>query len=277
MESKFVEAGGVRMRWEESGEGSPVVFVHGIPTSPRLWRRVIPRVEGRALAWEMVGYGASIREGWERDISVARQADYLAGWMRELGLNSAVIVGHDLWGGVAQILTVRQPDLVRGLVLTNAICYDSWPIPSVKAMRAAGLLVERLPDAVMRFNLYVSLFLRGHDDRTRAKESLAEHWSYYKAAGGAAALIRQTHSLDVNDTLAIANRIPNLHVPARLVWGAADRFQKIGYGYRLAYELGASIERIEGAKHFVPGDHPEEVAAAVNELLNQTAPADAAS
>ena len=140
MESKYVEAQGIRMRWEESGEGPPVVFVHGILTSPRLWRHVIPRVEGRALAWEMVGYGASIREGWKQDISVAHQAEYLAGWMREIGLDSAVIVGHDLGGGVAQILAVRTPELVRGLVLTNAICYDSWPIPSVKATRAAGPL-----------------------------------------------------------------------------------------------------------------------------------------
>ena len=185
MESRFVEANGVRMRWEESGEGPPVVFVHGIPTSPRLWRHVMPRVEGRALAWEMVGYGSSIREGWDRDISVARQAEYLADWMRGVGLEGgAVVVGHDLGGGVAQILAVRQPDLVRGLVLTNAICYDSWPIPSVKAMLAAGPLVERLPDAVVRFNLYAGLFLRGHDDRARAKESLAEHWPYYAAAGG---------------------------------------------------------------------------------------------
>ncbi len=61
-------------------------------------------------------------------------------------------------------------------------------------------------------------------------------------------------------------------MPARLVWGAADQFQKIGYGYRLAYELGASIERIEGGKHFVPEDHPEQVATAVNELLEQTVP-----
>ena len=278
MESRFIEAGGIRMRWEESGEGPPVVFVHGIPTSPRLWRHVMTRVGGRALAWEMVGYGASIREGWDRDISVARQAEYLAGWMREVGLeDGAVVVGHDLGGGVAQILAVRQPELVRGLVLTNAICYDSWPIPSVKAMRVAGPLVERLPDAMVRFNLYVGLFLRGHGGRARTKESLSEHWPYYERAGGAAALIRQARSLDANDTLAIADQIPNLDVPARLVWGAADEFQEIGYGYRLAYELGAPIERIEGAKHFVPEDHPEEVAVAVNELLKQTGSADAAS
>jgi len=194
--------------------------------------------------------------------------------MRGVGLEGgAVIVGHDLGGGVAQILAVCAPELVRGLVLTNAICYGSWPIPSVKAMRAAGPLVERLPNAIVHFNLYVGLFLRGHDDRARAKESLAELWPYYERAGGAAALVRQARSLDVNDTLAVADQIPKLDVPARLVWGAADKFQEIGYGYRLAYEPGAPLERIDGGQHFVPEDHPEEVATAVNELLKQTASA----
>ncbi len=274
MEPKFVEVNSIRMRWEEEGEGQPVVFVHGIPTSPRLWRHVIPRVRGaRSMAWEMIGYGASIEEGRDRDISVAKQADYLAAWMRQVGLDgSAIIVGHDLGGGVAQILTVRNPELVKGLVLTNAICYDSWPIPSVKAMRAMGPAVERLPDALLRYNLYVGLLLRGHDDLARAKESFGEHWPYYERAGAGAALMRQVRSLNVQDTLAVADRIPDLNVPARLVWGAADRFQKIGYGYRLAYELGASMERIEGGKHFVPEDHPEPVAEAVNGLLEQTTP-----
>ena len=137
MDTRFAEAGGVRMRWEEAGEGSPVVFVHGIPTSPRLWRHVVPKVEARSMAWEMVGYGASIPEGRDRDISVAMQAHYLADWMREVGLgNGAVVVGHDLGGGVAQILAVRNPELVRALALTNCISYDSWPFPPVKGIGA---------------------------------------------------------------------------------------------------------------------------------------------
>ena len=268
MESRNVEVNGIRMRWEEGGEGPPVVFVHGIPTSPRLWRHVVPRVRGaRSMAWEMVGYGASIDEGRERDISVAKQAEYLAAWMRAVGLDEgAVVVGHDLGGGVAQILAVRQPELVRGLVLANAICYDSWPIPSVKAMRAMGPVVERLPDVVFRL-IYANFLQQGHDDRERARESIGEHWPFYEGAGGAAAMIRQVRSLDVRDTLAVADRLPRLDVPARIVWGAADAFQKIGYGYRLAYELEAPLDRIEGGKHFVPEDHPERVAAAVNELL----------
>jgi pimeloyl-ACP methyl ester carboxylesterase len=272
MESRTVDVEGIRMRWEEEGEGHPVVLIHGIPTSPRLWRHVIPSVQGaRSMAWEMVGYGASIEEGRDRDISVSKQVDYLVAWMQEVELESAFLVGHDLGGGVAQILAVRKPELVRGVVLTNSICYDSWPIPSVKAMGAMGPAVERLPNSVFR-QVYSSFLHRGHDNRERAKESIEEHWPYYERAGGAAAMIRQVRSLNVNDTLAIAEQVPNLDVPARLVWGAVDQFQKIGYGYRLAYELGAPLDRIEEGKHFVPEDHPEEVAAAVNELLEQTAP-----
>src|SRR5829696_2853280 len=97
MESRTVDVSGIRIRWEEEGEGPPVVFIHGIPTSPRLWRHVVPRVQGaRSMAWERVGYGASIEEGWERDISVAKQTDYLAYWIREVGLESVFLVGHDL-------------------------------------------------------------------------------------------------------------------------------------------------------------------------------------
>src|SRR5918993_409874 len=140
----------------------------------------------------------------------------------------------------------------------------NWRAPSSSDTTA----VERLPNSLFH-QVYSAFLYRGHDNRERAKESIEEHWPYYERAGGAAAMIRQVRSLNVNDTLAIADHIPNLGVPARLVWGAADGFQQIGYGYRLAYELGAPIERIEGGKHFVPEDHPEQVAAAVNQLLEQ--------
>jgi pimeloyl-ACP methyl ester carboxylesterase len=271
MESNTIDVNGIRMRWLEHGEGPPVVFVHGIPTCPRLWRHVMPRIHGaRSLAWEMVGYGASMNEGRNRDISVAKQADYLAEWMRAMGLDQAVVVGHDLGGGVAKILAVKHRPLVGGLVLMNAIAYDSWPIPSVKMLRAMSPLVERFPTLVLRL-VQMSLYYRGHDDLACARESMAEHWQHYASPDGAAAFARQLRSLDVQDTLAISGEIPDLRLPVRLVWGAADQFQKIGYGYRLAYELGATIDRIEAGKHFVPEDHAQRVAAAVTDVLQQAA------
>lgn len=102
-------------------------------------------MQGRTLAVEMLGYGASMVEAEGHDIGLSSQADRLLGWLDEMGLDDAVLVGHDLGGGVAQIAAARAPDCFSGLVLTNAVCYDSWPIPSVKLMRAILGLLRHLP------------------------------------------------------------------------------------------------------------------------------------
>ncbi|GHA79301.1 alpha/beta fold hydrolase [Cognatilysobacter bugurensis] len=264
---------GIRMRWEESGEGPPVVLVHGIPTSPRLWRRVMPRVTGaRLLAWEMVGYGDSIPEGRDRDISVRAQAGYLLDWLDALQIDRAVLAGHDLGGGVVQIAALRAPERCAGLLLTNAIGYDSWPIPSVKMLRASGALVRHMPDAAVKTGVFRMLMARGHDDGDVADESLDQHFGPYARHGAGEALMRQIDALDVHDTLDVADRLPTLaNIPARVVWGVADRFQKPEHGERFARDLGVAFERIEGGKHFTPEDHPERIAAALDSLIAEVA------
>ncbi len=267
-ELRSTVVGDITMRWSDEGEGPAVVFVHGIPTGPDLWRHVLPRVDGaRKLAWEMVGYAGSIPQGEGRDISVARQADHLLSWLDAIGVERAVLVGHDLGGGVAQIAAVRSPSRCTGLVLVNSIAYDSWPIPSVKAMRAMGGLVTRLPATA--FKPVFAGFLRlGHDRADVGAESVARHWTHYLDHGAADAFVRQVRSLHTADTLAVAGALPTLGVPARVVWGAADRFQKLRYGERLAADLAAPLVRLDTARHFVPEDHPEPVATAVEEVLS---------
>ncbi len=268
MKSSKLRLPQAEIRWEETGEGMTVIFVHGIPTSPALWRDVIPLVRrARCMAFEMVGYGQSIAAGRGLDISVGRQADYLLAWCDALDIRRAILVGHDLGGGVVHIAAVRRRGLVAGLLLTNAIGYDSWPIPSVKMMRAMGGLVRHMPAAAVQAML-TPMFVRGHDDRDIARDSQHRHWRHYQNHGAGDALIRQMRSLDVNDTLRVADDIPTLRgIPARVIWGAADAFQKVEYGERFARDLGVSLGRIHGGKHFTPEDHPEIIARGVNELI----------
>jgi pimeloyl-ACP methyl ester carboxylesterase len=106
------------MRRPERGAGFPVALVHGIPTGPELFRRVVSLIQGaRIPAWEMVGYGASIPTGAGRDISVGRQADDLLSWLESQRIGPSVLAGHDLGGGVVQIASARRPDRCAGLVL----------------------------------------------------------------------------------------------------------------------------------------------------------------
>ena len=243
------------------------MLVHGIPTSPALWRHVVPRLDGvRTLALELVGFGDSAPAGEGRDISLSAQAGYLVDWLEDLDAGPAVLVGHDLGGGVVHIAAVRRPDLVAGLVITNGVGYDSWPVPAVRALQIAAPVLQHLPAPAL-LPVLTTLALRGHDDLSRAREAVPVHYGPYARHGGGAALARQVRALDVRDTLAVQDALPALDLPARIVWGAADQFQKVRYGERFARDLRAPLRRIEGGKHFVPEDHPDVLAEEVRALV----------
>lgn len=271
MEMNSRTIAGIPMRWHERGKGVPLVLIHGIPTGPSVWRHVLPKIEGaRCLAWEMVGYAGSIAAGRDRDIAVSKQSEYLVAWMDAFELERVVLAGHDLGGGVAQIVAARHRNRCAGLFLTNAIAYDSWPIPSVKAMRATRGAVRHLPDIALKM-VMSTLFRRGHDNAVQAREALDTHFPLYGNSDGAAAMARQVAALDVRDTEAVADALPHLKIPARLVWGVADQFQKLHYGERLSKDLTAPLRRIEGGKHFTPEDHPDIVADEINALVAEVA------
>src|SRR5260370_36039224 len=56
---KFLEIKGRKMAYIDEGEGAPIVFAHGNPTSSYLWRNGLPacRGLGRLIACDMIGMG----------------------------------------------------------------------------------------------------------------------------------------------------------------------------------------------------------------------------
>src|SRR2546430_1217436 len=106
------------MAYIDTGTGSPVVFLHGNPTSSYLWRNVIPHVEplARCLAPDLIGMGESgqARNGSYTFVDHVR---YLDAWFEALGLHANVtLVGHDWGGALAFHWACRFPERVAGLV-----------------------------------------------------------------------------------------------------------------------------------------------------------------
>jgi len=266
---------GIEMRWEEHGDrrenSIPVVMLHGIPTNPRLWRYVIPKVARngvRCFAWELVGFGQSMSEGLGRDISVARQANYLYAWLRHQDITQAVFVGHDLGGGVIQQLLVQHAALGQGLMLVDCVAYENWPVTAVRLARSINGFIEKLPPALVKPFFLAGLLNLGHDNGVRRLESMRLHWKPYARSLGPKAFANQLRNLNAGDTLAVAGKLAGISVPARVVWGEADALGLVS-GERLAAELGAPIIRIPGGRHFTPEDHPKIVAAAINAVLEE--------
>ncbi|MHA1548884.1 MAG: haloalkane dehalogenase [Alphaproteobacteria bacterium] len=97
-ESRFVEVLGSQMHYVEIGEGDPILFIHGNPTSSYLWRNIIPHVSGQArcIAVDLIGMGKSDHP----DIAYRYddQYRYLNAFIDALGIGSNLtLVIHD-WG-----------------------------------------------------------------------------------------------------------------------------------------------------------------------------------
>lgn len=105
------------LTYAETGAGSPVVFLHGNPTSSHVWRNVIPTIAAgrRCLAPDLIGMGNS---GKPRSAyRFHDHARYLDTWFEKLELHDVVLVGYD-WGGVLALdWAARHPERVRGVAL----------------------------------------------------------------------------------------------------------------------------------------------------------------
>ncbi|MFI6679401.1 haloalkane dehalogenase [Kribbella sp. NPDC050470] len=108
------------IHYEDTGSGSPIVFLHGNPASSRIWRNVIPYVgAGRLLAPDLIGMGQSGKP--EVSYAFADHARYLDAWFDALGLDRVILVGHDWGGALAFDWAARHPERVLGIAFFESI------------------------------------------------------------------------------------------------------------------------------------------------------------
>ena len=109
------------MHYVESGEGDPILFLHGNPTSAYLWRNVMPHVadQGRALAVDLIGMGKSDKP--DIDYRFFDHLEYLEGFVDELGIEDVALVLHDWGGGVGLSYARRHPDNIRAIAFMEAV------------------------------------------------------------------------------------------------------------------------------------------------------------
>ena len=97
------------MSYVDAGAGTPMVFLHGNPTSSHLWRKVLARLggPGRHLAPDLIGMGSSGKPPME--YRFGDHARYLEAWFDAVGLEEVVLIGHDWGGALAFDWAARHP------------------------------------------------------------------------------------------------------------------------------------------------------------------------
>ena len=104
--------------YRSEGSGVPVLFLHGIGGAARQFQKQLTHLgpRFRALAWDAPGYGESVPLPL---VTMDALAGALGMFIRELGLERPVIVGHSLGGMIALRLLAEAPHGARALVLSQ--------------------------------------------------------------------------------------------------------------------------------------------------------------
>jgi pimeloyl-ACP methyl ester carboxylesterase len=138
---RFVEANGVRLHYVERGEGDTVVLLHGNGSMIQDFESsgLIDLVakNHRVIVFDRPGFGHSDRPRhvvWTPDA----QADVIADALAQLGVSQAVVLGHSWGASVAVAMALKNPELVRGLVLASGYYYPTFK-PEVAALAVPSL------------------------------------------------------------------------------------------------------------------------------------------
>jgi haloalkane dehalogenase len=176
---KRVKVLDTEMSYVDVGEGDPIVFLHGNPTSSYLWRNVIPHLSdlGRCLAPDLIGMGRSDRSP-TYSYRLVDHARYLDAWFDAMNLKEVILVVHD-WGSVLGLYRAhRFPEQIAGIAYMEAITQPLTWAPFGEGGGVFGMMRSKAGEQfVLEQNGFIEKVLPGAMIRTLSEEE----WAVYRA------------------------------------------------------------------------------------------------
>jgi pimeloyl-ACP methyl ester carboxylesterase len=259
----------LRKRWESPqgtvaydvfGKGSPLVLVHGTPSSAYLWRHVIRALEAdwTLFAYDLLGYGSSEKRRGQ-DVSLGAQTRLLAGLLDHWQLEEPGIVGHDFGGAITLRTHLLERRSFRAIALLDPVALGPWGTPFFRLVRDHSEVFRQIPAEIHRG--IVAAYLRGAFHRDMSDEALAPYVEPWVGPDGQDAFYRQIAQADQRFTDEVEPRYGEITVPVLILWGEEDRWIAPETGDRLRASIpGSRLQTIPDAGHFLQEDAPGPVA-----------------
>ena len=181
---KTVDVLGARMAYHERGEGAPVLFLHGNPTSSYLWRDVIPELDGigRLIAPDLIGMGdsAKLPNPGPDTYRFTTHRDYLGGFIDAVigPTESLVLVVHDWGSALGFDWANRHRSRVRGIAYMEGIVRPvaSWGEWSASATPIfQGFRSDKGETMILERNMFVERVLPGSVLRKLTEAEMTEY------------------------------------------------------------------------------------------------------
>lgn len=253
---------------EQTGEGEPLVLLHGIATDRRIWDLVVPRLalSRRVVTVDLPGFGQSAPVG--EDFSLDLVARRIARGLAARGISAPFdLVGHSLGGGVALTLAASRPRLVRHLVLVAPAGLRPLPspVPNLLAAAADAVLAARrsaasLAEVAWGRRLLLAMTAANGADLT---PTLAR-----QMVAASASALRTGPALATITTIDLRPALAEVRAQVGVIWGEADRTVPIrALEEIIAVRPDAVIERINETGHVPMVERPDAFIGALERLL----------
>ena len=232
--------------------GTPTLYVHGVPTSSEDWIPFLERTGG--LAPDLPGFGRS-GKGGHLDYSIDGIADFVERFLALVGVERVKLVVHD-WGAAALAWAMRNPERVERLAIVNAVpllpgyrwhwIARIWRRPLLGEL-AVGLTTGWAMERVLRPAFagpvpagFTAAAMRNFDQGTQR------------------AILRLYRSAPEERLSTEGRELSSIHAPALVVWGALDPYIPSHFADAYAARLpGARVAHVEDAGHWPWLDRPD--------------------
>lgn len=181
-ESKYIEVKGNKIHYVEEGDGDPILFLHGNPTSSYLWRNIIPYLssQGRCIAVDLIGMGKSGKP--DIDYGFKDSYEYLEAFIEKMELQNITLVIHDWGSGLGFNYASHHQNNIKGIAFMEAMFktfeYSQFPNDirmAMKMMRSPfmGWLMVKV------FNIFIKKMIPDMIVRKLSKQEMAAYAEPY--------------------------------------------------------------------------------------------------
>ena len=252
---------GIKLYYETSGEGEPLLFIHGLGSSTRDWEDQVKYFSDRfqVLTVDLRGHGQS--EKPSSNYSIPLFASDVAALIEEIG-GPTNVAGISMGGMVALQLAVDYPELVKSLILINT---QDEVLMNTRQARQAVMIRKVIPRLMgMKWmGKYLGKKLFPGEDQEHFRKLIADRWvensvkDYIKSVNAIAGWSVRNHLGTIKcPVLVVASELDYTPVEAKEVY----------------VELlpDARMKVIEGARHAVSVERPDELNELMGDFLRQT-------
>jgi pimeloyl-ACP methyl ester carboxylesterase len=266
---KIIELEGRRIMYDVTGEGPPIVFVHGVWATGGVWYPVIERLAGRFCCINVhLPLGVHrYPSPPEVDHSPKALAKVIAGLLVALDLHDVTLVGNDTGGALCQLVIANHPERIGRLVLTNCDAFEMFPPRKLEPLYA----LTRFPvlwtafAQLGRLALFRRMFFATVSHSVPDPVTLEMLMKRFASVPAVREDLRLTiRGISPSVTLEAAKSFASFEREVLIVWGSDDRFFPVSLGKRLAAAFPRGrFELVRNARLFVSVDAPDAVATAI--------------